>query len=67
MDKYYSADLSISILEIKATSKGQAEAIMQEFVDRIATIMDGKVRWDEADWEVEKHVFDEKEGVWHTE
>ncbi len=66
-NKYYSADLSISILEITATSKGQAEAIMQEFVDKIATIMDSKVRWDEADWEVEKHVFDEKEGVWHTQ
>lgn len=65
-NKYYSADLSISIVEIKATSKGQAEAIMQEFIDKIAKIMTEKVRWDEANWEIEKNVFDEKEGVWHS-
>jgi hypothetical protein len=66
-NKYYSADLSISIVEIKATSKRQAEALMQEFIDKISTIMDSKIRWDEANWEIEKHVLDEKEGVWHTE
>lgn len=66
MEKYYSADLSISIVEIKATSKGQAEAIMQEFIDKIAKIMTEKVRWDEANWEIEKNVLDEKEGVWHS-
>lgn len=65
-NKYYSADLSISIVEIKATSKGQAEALMQEFIDKISPIMDSKIRWDEANWEIEKHVLDE-EGVWHTE
>jgi hypothetical protein len=66
-NKYYSADLSISIVEIKATTRAGAEAIMQEFVDKIAPIMDTKLRWDEANWEIEKHVLDEKEGVWHTE
>jgi hypothetical protein len=66
-NKYYSADLSISIVEIKATSKGQAEAIMQEFIDKIGAIMTNKLRWDEANWEIEKHVLDEKEGVWHTQ
>ena len=66
-DKYFSADLSISILEIKATTKAGAEAIMQEFIDKIGVIMTNKLRWDEADWEIEKHVLDEKEGVWHTQ
>jgi len=66
-NKYYSADLSISILEITATSKGQAEVIMQKFIDEIGKIMTNKLRWDEANWEIEKHVFDEKEGVWHTQ
>jgi hypothetical protein len=67
MEKYYSADLSISIVEIKATTKAGAEAIMQEFIDKISSIMDSKLRWDEANWEIEKHVLDEEEGVWHTE
>ena len=66
-NKYYSADLSISIVEITATSKGQAEAIMQKFIDKIGTIMTNELRWDEANWDIEKHVLDEKEGVWHTQ
>jgi hypothetical protein len=64
VQKYYSTDLSISIVEIKATSKQEAEAIMQEFIDKIAPIMDDKIRWHEADWEIEENVLDEKEGVW---
>jgi hypothetical protein len=65
-DKYYSADLSISMVEIKARSKEEAEAIMQEFIDKIAPIMDDKIRWDEANWEIEENVLDKKEGVWVT-
>ncbi len=64
--KYYSTDLSISIVEIKAESREQAEAIMQEFIDKIAPIMDDKVRWDEADWEIEENVLDKKAGEWIT-
>jgi hypothetical protein len=63
-DKYYSADLSISMVEIKARSKEEAEAIMQEFIDKIAPIMDNKVRWDEANWEIQENVLNKEEGVW---
>jgi hypothetical protein len=65
--KYYSADLSISIVEIKATTRKQAEAIMNEFIDRIGPVMADQICWDECNWTVEKNVLDEKEGVWHTE
>jgi len=62
--KYYSTDLSISIVEIKAGSKEQAEAIMQEFINKIAPIMKDTVRWDEASWEIEENILNEEEGVW---
>jgi hypothetical protein len=48
--KYYSTTLIISIREIKAKSSEQAEAIIQEFIDKIAPIMEDEIRWDEADW-----------------
>jgi hypothetical protein len=63
-EKYYSTDLSISIVEIKAESKKEAEAIMQKFIDEIAPIMEDKIRWHEADWTIEKNVLDEENGVW---
>jgi hypothetical protein len=66
MNKYYSADLSISIVEIVAKSERQAEAIMQTFIDEIARVMDKVVRWDEADWEIEEHILDETKGEWIT-
>ena len=64
--KYYSADLSISIVEIVAKSEKQAEAIMQKFIDEIAKIMDTVVRWDEANWEIEENVYLPELGEWHT-
>lgn len=64
--KYYSADLTISIVEIKAENAGQAEAIIQEFIDKITPIMADKVRWDEADWTVEENVLNEETGVWEV-
>ena len=63
-DNYYSADLSISIVEIKAKSKEQAEAIMQEFIDKIAPIMADQIQWDEVDWTIEENVLDKKAGEW---
>jgi hypothetical protein len=66
MAKYYCTDLSISIVEIKARSKKHAEAIMNEFIDKIAPIMDDKIRWDEANWEIEKNVLDKKAGEWRV-
>ena len=62
--KYYSADLTISIVSIKARSKKQAEKRMQTFIDKIAPIMDNKIRWDEADWTIEENILDEVKGEW---
>jgi hypothetical protein len=66
MDKYYSADLSISIVEIVAKNAKQAEATMQKFIDEIAKVMDTVVRWDEANWEIEENVYLPELGEWHT-
>lgn len=65
-EKYYSADLSIAITEIKADSKEQAESIMREFTDKIALIMKEEIRWDESEWHIEENVLNETEGVWET-
>lgn len=66
-EKYYSVDLSISIVEVKAKSKQEVEDIMNEFIDRIGPVMADKLIWDEVNWEIQKNVLDKKEGVWHTE
>ena len=65
-EKYYSTDLSISIVEIKAKNKKEAEAVMQKFIDKISPIMDEQVRWDEADWTIQENVLKKAEGVWIT-
>lgn len=62
--KYYSADLTISIVSIKARNAKQAEKRMQKFIDKIAPIMDDKIRWDEADWAIEENILDEAKGEW---
>jgi len=66
-EKYYSVDLSISMVEVYGKSRKEVEAIMNRFIDRIAPIMKDEVRWDEANWEIQENVLDEKEGVWHTQ
>lgn len=66
-EKYYSADLSISIVEIRAESKQQAQEIVQRFVDEIATLKCDLISWDEADWTIHENVLDETEGVWDNE
>jgi hypothetical protein len=66
MNKYYSTDLTIPIVEIMAESKEQAEAIMQEFINSITHVMELKIRWDEADWEIQENVLDETKGEWVT-
>lgn len=63
-DRYYSTDLKISIGEIKAESKEQAEAIMNEFIDKIGEIMADQISWDECDWEIEVNTLDESKGEW---
>lgn len=64
--KYYSTDLTISIVSIKARSAKGAEKRMQMFIDKIAPIMDDKIRWDEANWTIEENILDKKLGVWVT-
>jgi hypothetical protein len=64
LQPYYSCDLSISIVNIEAKSKEQAEYIMQRFIDKIALVMDDKIRWHEADWEIAENVYDPTTGSW---
>lgn len=64
LQPYYSCDLSISIVNINAKNKYQAEAIMQKFIDEIAVVMDEQVRWHEADWEIAENVYDPTTGSW---
>jgi hypothetical protein len=62
---YYTADLTITITNIEATSKEQAEAIMHGFIDVIGLVMKDKIRWDECDWEVQENVYIPEYGEWH--
>jgi hypothetical protein len=64
VNKYYSTDLTIPIVEIMAETEEQAEAIMQEFIDSIAPVMELKIRWDEANWEIQENILDETKGEW---
>jgi altronate dehydratase len=67
-NKYYSTgqDLTISMVEIKANSREEAEEVMQRFIDAIGEIMSDEVRWDEADWTIEENILDEAKGEWVT-
>ena len=58
-EKYYSTgqDLTISIVEIKASSMEEAEAVMQRFIDAIGKVMTDEVRWDEADWTIQENTM----------
>ena len=69
MSKYYCTGqaLTISMVDIKANSVEEAEAVMNKFIDKISKIMTDKVRWDEADWSIEENILDKKEGVWVTQ
>jgi hypothetical protein len=66
--KYYSTgqDLTISMVEIKADSIAEAEAVMQRFIDLIAEVMKDEVRWDEAEWSIQENILDEAKGEWVT-
>ena len=69
MSKYYCTgqDLTISIVDIKANSVKQAEAVMQKFIDEIGKVMTDEVRWDEADWSIEENILNKKTGEWITQ
>ncbi len=68
MSKYYCTGqaLTISMVDIKADSVEEAEAVMNKFIDKIGKVMTDEVRWDEADWSIEENIFDNKEQVWVT-
>ena len=65
-EKYYSTgkDLTISIVEIVASSMEEAEAVMQRFIDKIAEVMKDEVRWDEADWSIEENTLNAEGTEW---
>jgi hypothetical protein len=67
-EKYYSTgrDLTISMVEIKATSIEEAEAVMQRFIDVIGEVMKDDVRWDEADWSIQENTMNVAEGIWEV-
>ena len=68
MEKYYSTgkDLTISMVEIKANSMQEAEAVMQRFIDEIGKVMTDEVRWDEADWTIEENTMNEAGTGWEV-
>jgi hypothetical protein len=67
-EKYYSTgqDLTISMVEIKASSMQEAEAVMQRFIDEIGKVMKDEVRWDEADWTIEENTMNEAGTGWEV-
>jgi len=68
MEKYYSTgkDLTISMVEIKANSMQEAEAVMQRFIDEIGKVMTDEDRWDEADWTIEENTMNEAGTGWEV-
>ena len=67
-EKYYSTgrDLTISIVEIKASSMEEAEAVMRRFIDEIGKVMTDEGRWDEADWTIEENTMNEAGTGWEV-
>jgi len=63
---FYSTDITISITEIDASSRQEADAIIAEFIAKISTTMQDEIRWDEADWQIQTNIFDAARGVWTT-
>jgi len=61
---YYSTDLEIPIVQIFAKNRHHAEAIVNEFIDKISEIMADKIRWNEANWEIQKNVYAPELGEW---
>jgi len=64
MNKFYSTDLTLSIIEINANSKAEAEKVINDFLDLIAPILKDKIRWEEADFNISENILDENKGEW---
>ena len=67
-EKYYSTgqDLTISMVEIKASSMEEAEAVIQRFIDEIGKVMKDEVRWDEADWTIQENTMNKAGTGWEV-
>jgi len=63
---FYSTDITISITEIEASSRKEADAVIAEFIAKISTTMQDEIRWDEADWQIQTNIFNADKGVWIT-
>jgi hypothetical protein len=64
-EQFYSADITIPVLEIYAKSAEEAEEIIHAFIDKIALLMEDKLRWDEADWSIHLNTLEDR--GWVTE
>ena len=67
-DKYYSTgqDLTISMVEKKASRMEEAEEVMQRFIDEIGKVMKDEVRWDEADWSIQENTMNAEGTGWEV-
>lgn len=67
-EKYYSTgkDLTISMVEIKASSMKEAEEVMQKFIDEIGEVMPEAVRWNEADWTIQENTMNAEGTGWEV-
>lgn len=63
-EKYYSADLTVSLLEVNADSIEKAEAVIRELIDQISKAMKYRIRFGGFDYNIEENVLDEAKGVW---
>jgi Ran GTPase-activating protein (RanGAP) involved in mRNA processing and transport len=54
------------MVEIKANSLEEAEAVMQRFIDEIGKVMKDEVRWDEADWTIQENTMNEAGTGWEV-
>jgi len=65
-EKYYSADLNVSVLEINAESIEKAEAVIKELIDHIAKAMKYRIRLGGVDYNIEESTLNEEKGVWEV-
>lgn len=66
MSNYYWTDITIPVTGINAKNAAEAEALINEFLDKVALIMVDKVRWDNADWTIQEDTLDEAKSQWVT-
>ena len=65
-EKYYSADLTVSVLEVNAESIEKAEAVIKELIDHIAKAMKYRIRLGGVDYNIEENILNAEKGVWEV-